>query len=95
VRARALGRRPWGRNSLLFAVILNVFLSRNLDQNMLKMRIFWEKTVKIVSASASLLLPPTITTLSSSFLLGNAFYPAQKKKQVTLLCFFRTFSSIF
>jgi len=32
VGARALGRRPWGRNSTLFAVILNVFLSRNLDQ---------------------------------------------------------------
>jgi len=28
---RALGRRPWGRNSTLFAVILNVPISRNLD----------------------------------------------------------------
>jgi len=34
--ARALGRRPWGRISTLFAVILSVFLSRNLDQSMLK-----------------------------------------------------------
>jgi len=25
VGARALGHRPWGRNSTLFAVILNVF----------------------------------------------------------------------
>jgi len=33
---RALGRRPWGRNSTLFTDILNVFLSRNLDQSMLK-----------------------------------------------------------
>jgi len=29
VEARALGRRPWGRNKTLFAVIINVFLSRN------------------------------------------------------------------
>jgi len=46
--ARALGRRPWERNSTLFAVILNVFLSRNVDQSIpyLKMRIFLEKTIK-------------------------------------------------
>jgi len=30
VGARALGRRSWGHNSTLFAVILNVLLSRNL-----------------------------------------------------------------
>jgi len=35
VGAHALGRRSWGRNSTLFAVILNAFLSRNLDQSML------------------------------------------------------------
>jgi len=34
--ARILGRRPWERNSTLFAVILNAFLSRNLDQRKLK-----------------------------------------------------------
>jgi len=96
VGARALGRRPWGRNSTLFAVILNVFLSKKLDQSMLKNAYFWEKTVKIVSASGAeppfassswgfrtqtpaLLLPPTITTLSSSFLVLNAFYSAQKR----------------
>jgi len=43
VGARALGCRPWVRSSTLFAVILNVFLSRNLDQCMLKTRIFGEK----------------------------------------------------
>jgi len=45
--ARVLGRRPWGRNSTLFAVILNVFLSKNLNQSMLKNAFFGEKTVKI------------------------------------------------
>jgi len=64
------------------------------------MRIFWEKTVKIVSASGSapetpfasggwglrlqtsvLLLLPTITTLSSLFLVLNAFYTAQKRNK--------------
>jgi len=44
--ARALGRRPWRRNSTLFAVILNVFLSRNLDQNMLKNAHFLGKNCK-------------------------------------------------
>jgi len=38
VGARTLGRRPWGpwgrrHWSTLFALILNVFLSRNLDQS--------------------------------------------------------------
>jgi len=46
VRARALGRRPWGHNSTLFAVILNMFSSRNLDQSMLKNAKFWEKNCK-------------------------------------------------
>jgi len=49
------------------------------------MRIFWEKTVKIVSASGALpsdpraFIPPTITTLTSSFLVLNAFYSAKKE----------------
>jgi len=43
VEARALGRRPWGRTSTLFAVIYKPTLGKNLDQNMLKMRIFWKK----------------------------------------------------
>jgi len=52
--ARALGRRPWGRNSTLFAVILNMFLSRNLDQDLLNNAYFLgKKTVKIVSASGA------------------------------------------
>jgi len=54
VGARALGYRPWGRNSTLFAVILNMFLSRNLDQSMLKMHTSWEKTVKISGAETIL-----------------------------------------
>jgi len=44
--ARALGCKPWGRNSTLFAVIFNVFLSRNLDQNMLKNAYFFGKNCK-------------------------------------------------
>jgi len=47
VGAHALGRKPWGRNSTLFAVILNAFLSKNLDQSMLKNAYFLGKTVKI------------------------------------------------
>jgi len=43
VGARALGRRPWGRNSTLFAVILKIFLSRNLDKSMLKNAYFFGK----------------------------------------------------
>jgi len=45
VGARALGRRPWGRNITLFAVILNVFLIRNLDQSMLKNAYFFVKNL--------------------------------------------------
>jgi len=49
------------------------------------MRIFWEKTVIIISASGAqpqtpaFLLPPTITSLSSSFLVLNAFFPLEKE----------------
>jgi len=43
VMARALECRPWQRNSTLFAVILNVFLSKSLDQSMLKNVYFWGK----------------------------------------------------
>jgi len=46
VGSRALGRRPWGRNSTLFSVILNVFLSRSLDQSMLKNAYFLGKNCK-------------------------------------------------
>jgi len=59
--ACALGCRPWWRNSTLYAVILNVFLSKNLDQNMLKNACFLEKTVKIVSASGD--PPPKLRLL--------------------------------
>jgi len=88
-----VGLRPWKRNSTLFAVILNEFLSRNLDQSMLKNAYFWGKNCKnclSVGRSApkpplacggwrfrpqtpALLLPPTITTLSSLFLVLNTF----------------------
>jgi len=40
-----VGARALGRNNT-FCNILNMFLSRNLDQSMLKMRIFWEKSCK-------------------------------------------------
>jgi len=43
VEARALGHRLWRRNSTLFAVILNVFLSKNLDRSMLKNAYFMGK----------------------------------------------------
>jgi len=77
----------------IFAVILNVFLSRNLDQSMIKNEYFWEKSVKIVLAvggsapnpsfhpqTPALLLPPTIiTALASLFLVLDAYYSAQKR----------------
>jgi len=45
-----VGARALGRNSTLFVVILNVFLSRNFNQSMLKNAYFLEKkTVKVVS----------------------------------------------
>jgi len=50
-RGEQVGARALGRNSTLFAVILKAFLSRNLDQSMLKNAYFLEITVKIVSAS--------------------------------------------
>jgi len=82
VGALALRRRPWGRNCTLFAVILNVFLRRNFDQSMLKMRIFWEKNcneLPFASGGSALLLPPYITTLLCSFLVLNAFYSVQER----------------
>jgi len=89
VGARAPEGRPWGHISTLFAVIQKRVLKINLDQSMLKNAYFLEKkTVKIASASGArpqttvcfcsqtlaLLLQPTITTLSSSFLALNAGY---------------------
>jgi len=43
MEARALGRRLWDRKSTLFAVILNVFISRNSDQSILKNAYFLRK----------------------------------------------------
>jgi len=40
IRKRVLRRRPWGRNSTFFAVIVSVFLSRNLNQSMFKNAFF-------------------------------------------------------
>jgi len=49
------GHVPWGSGlagaTAHFLQSLNVFLSRNLDQSMLKNAYFWRKTVKILSAS--------------------------------------------
>jgi len=42
-----VGTRALGRNSTLFAVILNVFLSRNLDHSKLKNAYFLRKKLKI------------------------------------------------
>jgi len=99
VGARALRRRPWGRNSTLFAVILNVLLNRNLTKVCLKMRIFLGKNCKnhlsvgtpeppfasgvweLLPQTPALLLPLTITTLSSLFLVLNEFYFAQKRNK--------------
>jgi len=58
--ACALWRRPWGRISTLFAVILKRVLSRNFDQSMLKNEYFWGKTVKISSASRADILNSVI-----------------------------------
>jgi len=84
VGARALGRRPWRRISTLFAVILNVILSRNLDQRMLKNAYFLGKNCKN--------LPPTITTLSSLFLMLNAFYFAKKSSNYSKCSAFASFA---
>jgi len=93
------GAQALGTQQHTFAVILNVFLSRNLDQSMLKNASFWEKNCKSrlrVEGSApeppfasggweprpqtsALLLPHTITTLLSLFLMLNAFYSAEKE----------------
>jgi len=59
VRGRGqVGARALRAHSTLFAVILNVYLSRNLDQSMLKNAYFLEKTLKIVSASRGSALEP-------------------------------------
>jgi len=58
VGARALGCRPWGRNSTLFAVILNLVLSGNLDQSMLKNAYFLENCKNRLSVGGSTLEPP-------------------------------------
>jgi len=97
VGARALGRRPWERNSILFAVILNVFLNINLDQSMLKNGYFCEKTGKnhlsIGGSAPNPCLPPAAgdsaprPTCCSSRLYITAFVKCilfrSKKNQVT------------
>jgi len=113
VGARALGRRPWGCNSTLFAAFLNVFLSRNLDQSMLKNAYFLGKNCKnrlSVEGSApeppfassgwglrpqttAFLLPPTITNLSSSFLVLNAFFRSKENQVTTVLQLLAVFAS--
>jgi len=81
VGARALGRRPWGCNSILFAVILNVFLSRNAY--------FLEKSVKIVSASGAPPPDPRADTPAYYYNFvefissGKCISFRSKKKQVT------------
>jgi len=85
VEAHALGRRPWGRNSTLFAVILNVFLIRNLDQSMLKNVYFLVKNCKNRLTSLpwrlGLHTDPCVVTPAYyyKFLVLNTFYSAQKR----------------
>jgi len=52
------GTRPVGRNSTLFAVILNVFLSRNLDQSKLKNAYFLRNCKNRLSIGDSTPEPP-------------------------------------
>jgi len=87
VGERALGHRPWGRNSTLFAVILNVFLSRNLDRSMLKNAYFLGKTVKVVSALGA---PPPEPLFASD---GWGLYP--QASALLLLPTITTLSSSF
>jgi len=50
VGARAPGRRSWERINTLYSAIKKAFLSRNVVQIGLKMRIFW-KSFKIAAVS--------------------------------------------
>jgi len=92
VRKRASGRRTWGRIDTLYSAIQKRVLSRNLHQNMPKMRIvFWKKSYKIAVASGALNhhWPPLcysgliLTTCSCAFLTINAFYYFRKRTKVT------------
>jgi len=53
-----VGARALGRNSTLFAVILNVCLSRNLDQSMLENAYFLENCKNRLSIGGSAPEPP-------------------------------------
>jgi len=83
------GAQALGAQQHTFCSHFKHVLSRNLDQSMLKNAYFLKKKkiVYIVSALealppnpvclrrlSALLFPPTFTTLSSSFLVLNAFY---------------------
>jgi len=46
------GRKPREHINTLYATIKNAFLSRNLDQNMTKMRMFLKRSCKIAAASS-------------------------------------------
>jgi len=90
---------PWGAGlgsarAHFLKSFYTCFLAEISTKVCLKMRILGEKTVKIVSAcSASrpprFYSPPTIrpTTLSSSFLVVNAFYSPQKDPSNYSKCF--------
>jgi len=70
VEARALGRRPWGRTSTLFAVIQKRVLSKNFDQYMLKNTIFLKKDAKNrPSVGGSAPEPPLLPVAGSKFWL--------------------------
>jgi len=72
------------------------------------MRIFWGKKLKIASMSETsppgpclgalppdprIVLQPTVTTLSSSFLVLNSFYPLKKIRIITNCSKFSAFAS--
>jgi len=53
-----VGAHAMGRNSTLVAIILHAFLSRNLDQSMLKNAYFLEKNCKNCLSVPNRRLPP-------------------------------------
>jgi len=90
VGARTPGRKPWGRINTLFQPFKNVYLRKNLDQNMSKTLYFWKTTIKIAAASG---IHPQTPGCYSRLLLQlcrcafqalNAFYCYRKSaKEIT------------
>jgi len=101
-----------GAHQHTFCKHLKRVLSRNFDQSMFKNAYFLNSASGAPSPNPrllpaalrpqtpALLLSPTITSLSSSFLALNAFYYPKKRIEITTavmlcFCFLRSFAPIF